>query len=79
MVRIRDGVDILDSLSRCGFTTYELRRQHIFGERTIQKLRRGGLPSWRELDFICDVLNCQPGEIIEYKREKHNPQEPGRG
>jgi putative transcriptional regulator len=21
------------------------------------------------LDAICDVLNCQPGDILEYKRE----------
>lgn len=67
MIKIRDGVNILEMLAACGFTSYELRRQRIFGERTIQKLRRGELPSWRELDFICAVTARDIGELIEYK------------
>ena len=26
------------------------------------------------LDAICDVLNCQPGDLLEYKREEEPPQ-----
>lgn len=68
MIRIKEGIDILDMLARGGFTAYELRKQHIFGERTIQKLRRGELPSWKELDFICAVTAYDVGELIEYKQ-----------
>lgn len=25
--------------------------------------------SWATLETICDLLNCQPGDIIEYVRE----------
>lgn len=67
MIRIREGIDILELLARGGFTAYELRKQGIFGERTIQKLRRGELPSWKELDFICAVTAYNVGELIEYK------------
>lgn len=70
MIRLKDGVDLLDMLAACGFTSYELRRQHIFGQRTIQKLRGGGLPSWGELDLICDICAVQPGEILEFQRDK---------
>ena len=66
MIKIRDGINILDMLARCGFTSYELRKQKIFGEATIQKLRRGGLPSWQELDFICQTTAYDVGEIIQY-------------
>jgi len=27
------------------------------------------------LDAICDVLDCQPGDILEYKRVANEPQE----
>lgn len=69
MIKLRDGVDLLAMLRACGYTTYELRRQRIFGEATVQKLRRGGLPSWKELDFICGTTAYNVGELIEYVPE----------
>lgn len=66
MIRYREGVDVLELLGRCGYSTYALRKQRIFGEATIQKFRRGGLPSWKELDFICGVTAYDVGELIEY-------------
>ena len=67
MIRVREGVDLLGILAGQGFTTYELRRQGLFGERTIQKLRAGGLPSWRELDVICSLTMRDVSELIEWK------------
>ncbi len=69
MIKWKEGINVLDLLSRCGYTSYELRKQKIFGEATIQKLRRGGLPSWKELDFICRVLSYDISELIEYKKD----------
>lgn len=66
MIRLKKGVDLLAMLRACGYTAYELRKQRIFWESTIQKLRRGGLPSWRELDFVCSVTAFDVGELIEY-------------
>ena len=69
MIRYKEGINVLDMLASCGFTSYVLRKGGYFGERTIQKLRDGGLPSWRELDFICEITAYQPGELIEYVRD----------
>lgn len=69
MIKFREGIDVLAMLKACGFSTYELRRQHIFGEATIQKLRNGGLPSWNELNFICDITAMDVGELIEFVRD----------
>lgn len=74
MIVYRQGIDVLAMLRACGYTTYELRKQKIFGEATIQKLRRGGLPSWRELDFICEVTAYSIGELIEYRPNLPEPQ-----
>lgn len=72
MFKIRDGVNMLELLKKCGYTTYELRKQKIFGERTIQRLREGKLPSWEVLDFICYHTDYKPWEIIEYVRENED-------
>lgn len=37
------------------------------GEATMQKIREGGLISWENLSRICELLNCQPGDLLEYK------------
>lgn len=70
MFKIRDDVSILDLLARCGHTTYRLRRDHIFGESQIQRLREGKLPNWETLDYICKVTALDPWEIIEYTRDQ---------
>ena len=61
--------DILDALNKQGFTTYKLRKDKIIGERTIQQLRDNQLASWATIDTISRLLNCQPGDILEYKEE----------
>lgn len=62
---IRYKVDVLAALSAAGFTSYKLRREKLMGEATRTKIRAGGLPSWHELDVICGLLHCQPGDIVE--------------
>jgi len=63
---IRCKISITRSLSAAGYTSNRIRNEHIFGERTMQKLRTGGLPSHAELNKICQLLNLQPGDILEY-------------
>ena len=67
MIRVKYGINILERLKGSGYTTYELRKQGIIGEARIQKLRRGELPTMKELDFICWALACNIGDLIEYK------------
>lgn len=66
MIRVREGIDILDLLSKCGFTTYLLRKEKYFSESSIQRLRNGGLPSWKELNFVCNITAYKIDELIEF-------------
>ncbi len=52
---IRYKIDILNNLKLLGYTTY--------------KLRKGQLISWENINTICRLLNCQPGDILEYVEE----------
>ena len=66
MIRVKEGVNLLDMLGKCGFTTYVLRKSKYFSESSIQRLRKGGLPSWKELDFICNTTAYKLEELIEF-------------
>ena len=43
-----------------------LRKEKIIGEAQIQKIRSGKLASKETLNTICKLLQCQPGDILEY-------------
>lgn len=57
--------DILGLLKEAGYSAYKLKKEHILGEATIQSLRVGKPIAWTSLETICDLLQCQPGDLIE--------------
>lgn len=61
---IRYKFNILDALKAAGYTTYRIRKENLLGQATLQQLRKGELVSWANIDKICRLLNCQPGDII---------------
>lgn len=69
MIRVKEGVDLLQMLANCGFTAYALRKGKYFSESSIQRLRNGGLPSWKELDFICNITACDISDLVEFIRD----------
>ncbi len=59
-------IDVLKALKEKGYNTNILRKEKITGEATIQKIRNGEIVSYKNLETICKLLECQPGDIIEY-------------
>ena len=60
-------IDILSALRSAGYSSYRLRRDSILGEAVIQKLRRGEGVGWSTLETLCNLLSCQPSDIIEMR------------
>lgn len=56
--------DVLQKLKDSGYSTYRLRKEKILGEARIQKLRNNELVSLDNINTICNLLNCQPGDIL---------------
>lgn len=52
-----------------GLTTYKIRQDKIISETTLQKLREGKPVSTESIAALCKVLDCQPGDIMEYVPE----------
>lgn len=60
---------LLPALREKGYTTYKLRNDRILSESTIQKLRQGVGVAWENIETICMLLECQPGDFLEYEGE----------
>lgn len=61
--------DILAMLKEKGFSTYTLRKERLLSEGAIQSIRAGKAISWDNIHQLCKLLDCQPGDIIEYVKE----------
>ncbi len=59
-------LDVLPALKEKGYSTYRIRKDKLFSESTVQKLRTKKPVSWENLEMICRLLECQPGDAIEY-------------
>ena len=59
-------IDIMEALKNNGYTSYKMRKDKIIGERQLQQIRNGEIVSNAMLNKLCELLNCQPGDIIEY-------------
>lgn len=59
-------IDVLAALKDAGYSTYRIRKEKIFGEATVQKFRNAELVSLENIATLCKLLNCQPGDIMEY-------------
>ena len=66
---IKYKIDIIAALKEAGYNTSRIRKEKIMGEAMLQKIRSGQMVSWAILETICDLLDCQPGDLIEYVKE----------
>ncbi len=54
------------SLKEKGFSSTTLRREKIFGEKTMSDFRNCAEVPYKSINRLCELLECQPGDIIEY-------------
>lgn len=59
-------MDVLKALKEKGYNTNVLRKEKLLAEGVITSIRGGKPISWANLEKICTLLQCQPGDIIEY-------------
>lgn len=58
--------DILELLKNKGFSTYRIKKEKIFNQTQLQQLRENKLVTQDVLNRICAILDCQPGDLLEY-------------
>lgn len=63
---IQYKVDVLAELKKKGYSTARIREEKLIGQSYLQQLRHGDLVSWKTIDTLCRLLECQPGDLVEY-------------
>ena len=66
---IRYKVDIMAELKKKGYSSTRIREEKLIGQSYLQQIRHGELVSWKTLDTICALLDCQPGDLVEFTPE----------
>ena len=63
-------MNVLQELKNAGYSTYLIRAEKILSEGTMQRLRTGSTAITVEsLGILCNILRCQPGDILEWAAE----------
>lgn len=70
---LRYKIDVLAALKAAGYNTNRIRKEHIIAEGTLQRLREQKIVSIDIIDKICEILDVQPGDIIEHIRDTTHP------
>ena len=63
-IRYKPG--IMEALKNIGYSSTKLRKERIFGEKTMQDFRTQATIPYKSIDKLCAMLDCQPGDVIEY-------------
>ena len=62
---IKYKIDVLAALKAAGYNTNRIRKEKLLSESTLQRLRTGELINGENLGKLCELLHCQPGDILE--------------
>lgn len=63
-------IEIVEELKNKGYNTTRIRREKLIGEKTMQDMKSGIVPGIKVLDTLCRVLDCQPGDVLEYVKDE---------
>lgn len=71
-------INIIEELKKKGFTTYRIKKENILNQRTMQRFRNEQALKWETIDKLCELLDCQPSDIIEYVPDRKGSANSGR-
>ena len=57
---------LLKLMEQKGLSTYKIRKEKIFNESQLQQMRENKILAQDALNKVCTLLDCQPGDILEY-------------
>lgn len=60
---------LIAMLDAKGITSYTIKRDKVIGQATYKKIKEGGEIDTRSISKLCELLACQPGDILEYSKD----------
>ncbi len=67
---IRYKIDVMAALKEKGYSSTRIRDEKLIGQSYLQQLRHDELVSWKTIDTLCRLLECNVGDIVEYVDEQ---------
>lgn len=67
---LRYKIDVMAALAAAGYNTTRIRKEKLIGEASLQDIRNGKVIGIKYLETLCRLLDLQPGDIIEFKKEE---------
>mgnify|MGYP001436940618 CR=1 FL=1 len=69
---IKYKIDVLNTLKNKGYSGYRVKKDKLFSGSTLQKFRNNEIVAIENIDRLCYLLECQPGDILEYVPDEEN-------
>lgn len=66
---LRYKIDVLAALKEKGYNTNKIRTEGLLSQSTLQKFRNQQGVSWENLETLCKLLDCQPGDLLMYAED----------
>ena len=59
-------IDVMEALKEAGYSTYKLQKENLLSSSALNKIKNDIVVGIQVIDKICELLDCQPGNIIKY-------------
>ena len=66
--------DVIAALKEKGYNTNRIRIEKLFSQSTLQKFRTNQGVDWKNIEMLCKLLECQPGDFMIYIPEEEQEQ-----
>ena len=67
---LRYKMDVMKALKEKGYSSTRIREEKLIGQSYLQQIRHQELVSWKTIDTLCNLLQCQVGDIVEYYEQE---------
>ena len=65
---IKYKINVIESLKQAGYNSTIILKNNILSQSAMQKLRKNEMVGMKTLEQLCELLDMQPGDIIEFKK-----------
>lgn len=63
---------LFQMMQKRGLTTYKIRKENIISQSALTAIKNGKSVTTDTIAKLCKVLDCQPGDLMEYVDEEEN-------
>ena len=63
---IQYKIDVLPALKKAGYSTHRIRTERSSANARCSRFVKASWSHGQPMNKICRMLNCQPGDLLEY-------------